>query len=63
VKAAKKRHRKMARLVAEGKIDEKKLLASVNSFAGYMQHCIWTKDAYRAIDESMFPISDRRKVG
>jgi hypothetical protein len=60
VKAAKKRHRKMARLVSEGSLSEEKLLASVNSFAGYMQHCIWTKEAYRALDEAMLSLEDRR---
>lgn len=60
VKAAKKRHRKLARLVSEGQIHEEKLLASVNSFAGYMQHCVWTKDAYRALDEAILSLDDRR---
>jgi hypothetical protein len=47
-------------LVAEGQIPEEKLLASVNSFAGYMQHCVWTKEAYRALDEAMLSLEDRR---
>lgn len=49
VKAAKKRFRKLARLVDEGMIPPDKLNASFQSYLGYMKHCIWTKHAYTAI--------------
>lgn len=50
VQAAKRRFRKLSRMVAEGMIPEDKLLASINSFTGYMKHCHWTAEAYRALN-------------
>lgn len=51
VKNAKKRHGKLSVLATNEKA-EKKLLASVNSFVGYMKHCKWTPDAYRALNSA-----------
>ena len=48
--AAKRRFRKLSRLVSEGSIPEEKLHASVNSFTGYMRHCQWTPEAGKALN-------------
>jgi len=50
VKAAKRRFKKLSWLVSKGLIPEEKLLASIESFKGYMKHCRWTTDAYRALN-------------
>jgi retron-type reverse transcriptase len=50
VRAAKKRHKKLARLVKEGSIPADKLQKSLDSFTGYMTHCRWDAAARRAFD-------------
>lgn len=54
VKAAKKRLRKMLRMIREGKLEPGKLEASAASFRGYIKHCRWDLQTRRALGYTQY---------